>query len=331
MEGILIPQQVFVGDTAEFLFPLSALNSFEPYILESGSFRINSIKQNSFMEVTSIQIKKQEKKEYLSINFIPWETGSISFPSLNEAGIQDLLPQVFIYSILESSNVEVLQPPRPPILIPGTSYLLYIIASVSAVMIFSAVIVFSAIKKHFFSYSFSRAQRIRIRVLNKSLKKLKKQIDSISSLEGEEVIVKQKNWLKNFEFAFRKYCFSLISSESRPDLSQNRLSDRSNRFKFNEGESLTYSEILNGLKNEFKNTYGAYFEFEKLFFRLQTFRFGNADLKKVNFEMEGMSFLSEAFKLIKIAESEIKKKLDTKQKKELKIQTEKKEVPNDKL
>ena len=47
--------------------------------------------------------------------------------------------------------------------------------------------------------------------------------------------------------------------------------------------------------------------------------------------MEGMSFLSEAFKLIKIAESEIKKKLDTKQKKELKIQTEKKEVPNDKL
>ena len=85
MEGILIPQQVFVGDTAEFLFPLSALNSFEPYILESGSFRINSIKQNSFMEVTSIQIKKQEKKEYLSINFIPWETGSISFPSLNEA------------------------------------------------------------------------------------------------------------------------------------------------------------------------------------------------------------------------------------------------------
>lgn len=330
MEGILIPQQVFVGDTAEFLFPVSALNSFDPYILESGAFRISNIRQNSFMEVTSIQIKKQEKKEYLSINFIPWETGPISFPSLTEAGIQDLLPQVFIYSILESSKVEVLQPPRPPILIPGTSYLLYLMASLSAVIIFSSVILFSAIKKHFFSYSFSRAQRIRIRILNKSLKKLKKQVDSFLCLDGGELILKQKDWLKNFESAFRKYCFSLTLSD--PSYSSHERSESlSKNFKFNEGESLTYSEILDRLKNKFENTYGVYFEFEKLFFKLQSLRFGNTDLKKVNFEMEGMNFLSETFKLIKIAESEIKKNLDIKQNKELKTKVEKKEVPNDQL
>ena len=46
MEGILIPQQVFVGDSAEFLFPIDALQSFDPSILMSGSFKIDKIKQN---------------------------------------------------------------------------------------------------------------------------------------------------------------------------------------------------------------------------------------------------------------------------------------------
>ena len=56
MEGILIPQQVFVGDSAEFLFPIDALQSFDPSILMSGSFKIDKIKQNTMMDITSIQI-----------------------------------------------------------------------------------------------------------------------------------------------------------------------------------------------------------------------------------------------------------------------------------
>ena len=69
MEGILIPQQVFVGDSAEFLFPIDDLQSFDPSILMSGSFKIDKIKQNTMMDITSIQIKKQKTKEYISIIF----------------------------------------------------------------------------------------------------------------------------------------------------------------------------------------------------------------------------------------------------------------------
>ncbi|UTC65846.1 MULTISPECIES: hypothetical protein [unclassified Treponema] len=300
MEGILIPQQVFVGDSAEFLFPIDALSSFDPSVLMSGAFRIETIKQNSFMDITSIQIKKQEKKEYISINFTPWETGSISFPSLHEAGINDAIPQVFISSILETAKVEVLQPPRPPLLIPGTSYLLYLIASVSGVLIFTSIMIISALRKHFFVYSFSRAQRIRIRTLNKSLRKLKRQLSSVSSSEGLEMITKKKDWLKKFEFVFRRYCFSLTSSEKE--------------LRSGDGDCMTYSEILESLKNRFENTYGVYFEFEKLFFKLQDLRFGNSDLTKINFEMETMYFLNQTIKLIKIAESEIQKVMNAKQK-----------------
>ncbi|AIN94235.1 hypothetical protein H0R90_00830 [Treponema putidum] len=305
MEGILIPQQVFVGDSAEFLFPIDSLKSFDPSILMSGYFKVNKIKQNVFMDITSIQIKKQEKKEYISISFTPWETGAISFPPLTEAGIYDAIPQVFISSILETAKVEVIQPPRPPILIPGTSYLLYLIASVSGVLIFSFIMIFSTIRKRFFVYSFSKAQRLRIRTLNKALKRLKRQISSVSSSDNLEMIAKRKDWLKKFEFVFRKYCFSLTESEQV--------------VKSDEGDSLTYSEMLERLKTKFKNTYGVYFEFEKLFFKLQAIRFGGTDITKINFEMESMYFFNQTFKLMKIAESEIQKIINSKQKTKIKI------------
>ena len=240
MEGILIPQQVFVGDSAEFLFLIDDLKSFDPSILMSGSFKIDKIKQNTMMDITSIQIKKQKTKEYISINFTPWETGSVFFPSLAEAGIYDAMPQVFISSILETAKVEVIQPPRPPLLLPGTSYLLYLIASVSGVLIFTSIMVFSAVRKYFFVYSFSRAQRIRIKALNKSLRKLKRQVSSVSSSDNLEGITKRKDWLKKFEFAFRRYCFSLTSSEKV--------------LKSGEGDCLTYSEILESLKRKFEST-----------------------------------------------------------------------------
>ena len=308
MEGILIPQQVFVGDSAEFLFPIDALQSFDPSILMSGSFKIDKIKQNTMMDITSIQIKKQKTKEYISINFTPWETGSVFFPSLAEAGIYDSMPQVFISSILETAKVEVIQPPRPPLLLPGTSYLLYLIASVSAVLIFTSIMIFSAVKKHFFVYSFSRAQRIRIKVLNKSLRKLKRQVSSVSSSDSLEGVTKRKDWLKRFEFAFRRYCFSLTSSEAV--------------LKSSDGETLTYSEILESLKRKFESTYGVYFEFEKIFFKLQTLRFGSTDLKEINFEMESIYFLNQTFKLMKIAESEIQKIINAAQKEKLKYKAD---------
>ena len=308
MEGILIPQQVFVGDSAEFLFPIDDLQSFDPSILMSGSFKIDKIKQNTMMDITSIQIKKQKTKEYISINFTPWETGSVFFPSLAEAGIYDSIPQVFISSILETAKVEVIQPPRPPLLLPGTSYLLYLIASVSAVFIFTSIMIFSAVRKYFFVYSFSRAQRKRIKALNKSLRKLKRQVYSISSSDSLAGITKRKDWLKKFEFAFRRYCFSLTSSETV--------------LKSGEGESLTYSEILENLKRKFESTYGVYFEFEKIFFKLQALRFGAADLKEINFEMESIYFLNQTFKLMKIAESEIQKIINTAQKEKLKYKAD---------
>lgn len=159
MEGILIPQQVFIGDTAEFLFPIDILADFKSPVLTSGNFQIGKIKQNGLMQITDIRITQQEKKDYISITFIPWETGYISFPSLREAGIYDELPQVYISSILETMQTDILQPPRPPVLIPGTVNLLYTAGAAAIVGIGIFVFIINAVRKRFFTDSFFHTQK----------------------------------------------------------------------------------------------------------------------------------------------------------------------------
>lgn len=295
MEGILIPQQVFIGDTAEFLFPIDILADFKSPVLTSGNFQIGKIKQNGLMQITDIRITQQEKKDYISITFIPWETGYISFPSLREAGIYDELPQVYISSILETMQTDILQPPRPPVLIPGTVNLLYTAGAATIVGIGIFIFIINAVRKRFFTDSFFHTQKKRVRILYKQLKRLEKKSKTkpIQKKSGEEVVLFGKNWLKEFENAVRIYCFNITNT------AYTKNADAFNAF--------TYSEILFELKNKFKNSYGIYFEFEKIFLRLQELRFDNFLLSEVNIEKECINFLSRIFNLVKITEIEIRK------------------------
>lgn len=304
MEGILIPQKIFVGDPAEFIFPVSSIEDFNSEILKNGNFNIEKIVQNESMTVTGIQIKIQEK-EYISIFFIPWETGNISFPSLKEAGISSPLPYVNVSSILEMSGSEILQPPRSPIIIPGTTYLIYMTAFISAMFIFAGIIIFINIKKTFFSHSFSRIQKQRINFLLSSLKKLQKKynLNSKQNISDEDVLFLRKEWLKEFESIFRKYCFSLITCSH---IRKSKLS----------GEALTYSEIILKLQNIF-NDKNILKIFEDIFFNLQKLRFGKTDILNLDFKKHKIFFLQHALNIINICEPKIQTSEPIKQNQEL--------------
>lgn len=297
MEGILIPQQIFVGDTAEFLFPVDSLSNFDPSILTSGIFQIEKIKQNDILQITEIKIKRQGKKDYISIGFIPWESGALFFPSLKEVGIYGGLPQIYVSSILETMKTDILQPPRPPILLPGTTELLYAAGAGLVLCGFIVIGIIKIVKNRFFSNSFSHSQKKRMRTFYKNLKRLERKSKKkfLKKKNNEELILFGKSWLKEFEDTVRIYCFDIT--------------DKININGFN---TSTYSEILFELRNRFENSYGIYFEFEKILSHLQELRFGNSILSDVNLEKECINFLAQILNLVKITESEIRKKETTK-------------------
>lgn len=128
MNGILIPQNIFVGDTAQFLFLLSETESAQ---LRGRGFTcetpipVKDIPQNEMMSIKEIRIVNRDNGQYLLITFIPWETGNIHFPLLSFLKLETSLPSIHVSSLLEDTERMSLQPPKPPLLLPGTDLLLY--------------------------------------------------------------------------------------------------------------------------------------------------------------------------------------------------------------
>lgn len=134
MNGVLIPQRVFVGDTAQFLFPLSEK---EYKTLTARGFTVDipiplkNMTQSDVMTINEIRIVTRESGYYLAITFVPWETGEIEFPALTFLQLYSKLPAISVSSLLGTGERVSLQPPKPPLLPPGTDFLLYGAAIVS--------------------------------------------------------------------------------------------------------------------------------------------------------------------------------------------------------
>ena len=128
MSGILIPQHIFVGDTAQFFFLLSEQ---EYKALTGHGFTVDipiplkNITQNNAMTINEIRIVTREAGHYLAITFVPWETGDIEFPDLTFLQLKNKLPAIFVSSLLGTGERISLQPPKPPLLPPRTDFLLY--------------------------------------------------------------------------------------------------------------------------------------------------------------------------------------------------------------
>lgn len=186
MNGILIPQRIFVGDTAQFLFPLSE----KEYATLSGSgFTIESpipfknIAQNNAMTIQEIRILKRDNEYYLALTFTPWETGDIEFPNLTSLQlIKKKLPAISVSSVLRNGERVSLQPPKPPLLPPGTDFLLYG-AAILSVGLFAAIsagvwLLLRKLKKKTLGTSKKRiaALRKQLKQLYKAAKKIQKRM-----------------------------------------------------------------------------------------------------------------------------------------------------------
>lgn len=123
---ILIPREVFVGDTAELSFTIDTVFlSLSDNKKKEGLHVDSLIKDSNDYTIESIVLLSKEHGTGVSIKFIPWKTGSLEFSSFFYENTEIISPQIHIASILEKLDKKDLAPIRAPLLIPGTTWLLY--------------------------------------------------------------------------------------------------------------------------------------------------------------------------------------------------------------
>ena len=121
---VLIPRDVYVGDIAELSFTLDIgkTDAFPDGTLVLSGESLPASEEVSIKQVT---VTRRESGAEVRIIFVPWVTGRVSFPTIpvHESLVRP--PDVTIVSILDRSGSMALEPARSPLLIPGTTWMLY--------------------------------------------------------------------------------------------------------------------------------------------------------------------------------------------------------------
>ena len=276
MNCFLVPEIFFVGDEVK-LYCLLPKKSF----YNDSSFNIEKIEQNNFLEIKNISIVERKGESYLCVIFVPWEVGEIDFPSLKNIGVDYVLPKVIVSSVLEKEKIIELQDVRSPILLKGTTYLIYgyIALFISFVLILSFTIFW--IKKKKFSFFNFIVKYHSLFVFYFSLVVLKRKLIVILKDERNKAILKEKNsWGKHYESALRKFLFSIHNIKNKLNW-----------------DALTYKEIESAISEDLRNEKELNDVIKLLFYVLGLIRFSNFD--DVSFSKE-QEILKHSFKLLKL-------------------------------
>lgn len=185
--SVLIPKDVFVGDTAELRCTLETQLLLMPEEVDFQQVTLETKYEDSDFTVVRLELKKIEQGYNLSIFFIPWRTGSISLPEIDigifpavkeimkdQLPMKIALPSVAVESLTERLKTVELRPAAAPLLLPGSIYVVYVFIALGLVLFILLIIVCLRYKKVSILW---REWRTKIRMsknYRKTLKKLKK-------------------------------------------------------------------------------------------------------------------------------------------------------------
>jgi hypothetical protein len=158
----IVPQKVYIGDAsvmrytffaprnflAEEIFTQGATGGTETVVIP---FKPDYFEQNG-ITVTAVSLSRRltagnaESEFALEIAFVPWKTGAILFPPVKITGFKTksalgeiAVPEFTVQSLVETLGETKMRPALPPLIIPGTTYML--IVGLISVPIFAAVVV----------------------------------------------------------------------------------------------------------------------------------------------------------------------------------------------
>lgn len=192
--AVLVPREVFVGDAAELTFALPSLSltmeEGSAFEVPSGDFPVSED-----FTITSILIRESEGLGVVVIRFVPWVSGIVQIPVFSARKIHIAPPPVRISSLVDKTGRNILEGPRSPLLVPGTTYVVYglIAAAVTAILL---IVFFIAKFRNVFEGRLSSSNsRRRVRVVMKRLRYLEKHAESIV----------REEWYRLFSSVLRGY------------------------------------------------------------------------------------------------------------------------------
>ncbi len=213
----LVPKEFFVGDEVRAQYSFISNDAFLESLTEKGQYTFfakNLFSSAGFdCDCTSMQVSKlssplQHNSYTVTIVFYAYSTGIIDLPPFDLAelilmslemeqkpasysSIHMDLPPFEVLSILSRYPSDSLRPPKGPVIIPGTTYVLYVFAVLLVIVIaFGVYIVlkFEKIQKKILAWYHMLFMSVNLKQSLYALKRLQKKVDEILPSEFAQTI-----------------------------------------------------------------------------------------------------------------------------------------------
>ncbi len=219
-EEYLVPKNVYVGDSAALIYSFSSSIVLPQVSLESDFLKEESGKD---IEVKNVSLTKSENFYTLTINFVPWETGTfcfLPFDLAKECGLSSdsliiNLKQQTIASISENLGENSLRPPLAPQTLPGTSYFVWAATIFLFILIsalFFVIIRFRFVLEQILQFKEKLRYKKNARLAKRSLKAL----NSASLLDSDFCSQWQKIMRDYLSVRFGRSFDSVVPSKIEP-------------------------------------------------------------------------------------------------------------------
>jgi hypothetical protein len=201
--GILVPREVFIGDTAEFSFRTERVKSLPD---ESALFIVPSgdIPVSPDLTINSITAVRDGEAVVVTIRFVPWVSGVLRFPSISIGKSVVNPPPVRIGSLVEKTGKTTLQPPRSPLLVPGTTWILFALVALVLTLFIVFLVAGFKIRKFLSLFPVWRRSNRRLRFARKELRTLSRQL-------GKKSL---SDWYAAYSVLYRRYLGSFCRDEA---------------------------------------------------------------------------------------------------------------------
>ena len=220
------PKEIFCGDKVllqyQVLIPdeyVLALGNYLPLKITNPEEFSNIIKTDSLTcTVESFSLELSGNLLIYQINCVAWQLGKISFPNiiieLDSISLELPVSEFTVSSILEKTGESSIQPVLAPILLPGTTYIVY--GSIFLGIIFLSLIIFAFTKSskiyRFFkniiiNYKYKKNHKKCLALL----KKLNKNSENLSNVDfAEQLQIIMRGY---FSYRFSDKVYNLATSE----------------------------------------------------------------------------------------------------------------------
>ena len=173
----VLPKDVYIGDVIEIRY------SFTTNINLTDDLTVDiELPESKDYEILSMKLTGANGSYVLQISCIPWKVGALDLPKIDLSDYSKTLttsfaidiPSITVQSIVEKTQKKEIRPVASPLLIPGTTWLVYLI--ILLFIIFLALLIYLLIhtKKVISLWNDLVQKRISKKNLKKTIKQIKR-------------------------------------------------------------------------------------------------------------------------------------------------------------